>query len=87
MKIEQSTKLNNAQFVKEARATPAKKAESASDEVELSSVASQLAASDTYQPILVFGIAGIVYYILTLIISRLFAVLERRYNRFQALAR
>ena len=34
MKIEQSTKLNNAQFVKEARATPAKKTESASDEVE-----------------------------------------------------
>jgi negative regulator of flagellin synthesis FlgM len=47
MKIEQSTKLNNAQFVKEARATPAKKTESASDEVELSSVASQLAASDS----------------------------------------
>ena len=27
---------------------------------------SQLAASDTYQPILVFGIAGVIYYLLTL---------------------
>ena len=48
---------------------------------------SQLAASDTYQPILVFGIAGVIYYLLTLVISRLFAILERRYNRFMLVAR
>ena len=28
---------------------------------------SQLAASATYQPILVFGIAGVIYYLLTLV--------------------
>ena len=47
MKIEQSTKLTNAQLVKETRGASTKKAESASDEVELSSLASQLAASDS----------------------------------------
>ena len=47
MKIEQSTKLTNAQLVKETRGAATKKAESASDEVELSSLASQLAASDS----------------------------------------
>ena len=47
MKIEQSTKLTNAQLVKETRGASAKKSESASDEVELSSLASQLAASDS----------------------------------------
>ena len=47
----------------------------------------QLAASDTYQPILVFGIAGVIYYVLTLLISGLFRMLERRYNRYLAVAR
>lgn len=47
----------------------------------------QLAASDTYQPILVFGIAGVIYYLLTLIITAVFRALERRYNRYQAVAR
>ncbi|HRO12190.1 ABC transporter permease [Amaricoccus sp.] len=48
---------------------------------------SQLAASATYQPILVFGIAGVIYYLLTLAISWLFRTLERRYNRYLAVAR
>jgi His/Glu/Gln/Arg/opine family amino acid ABC transporter permease subunit len=48
---------------------------------------SQLAASDTYQPILVFGIAGVIYYLLTLVITGVFRALERRYNRYQAVAR
>lgn len=43
---------------------------------------SQLAASATYQPIQVFTIAGIIYYLLTLVITRIFKVLERRYNRY-----
>ena len=47
----------------------------------------QLAASDTYQPILVFGIAGIIYYMLTLVISAIFRWLEKRYNRYLAVAR
>ena len=47
----------------------------------------QLAASDTYQPILVFGIAGVIYYVLTLLISGFFRMLERRYNRYLAVAR
>jgi His/Glu/Gln/Arg/opine family amino acid ABC transporter permease subunit len=48
---------------------------------------SQLAASATYQPILVFGIAGVIYYILTLAITWFFRLLERRYNRYLAVAR
>ena len=48
---------------------------------------SQLAASATYQPILVFGIAGFIYYLLTLAISWFFKWLERRYNRYLAVAR
>ena len=48
---------------------------------------SQLAASATYQPILVFGIAGVIYYLLTLAITWLFRRLERRYNRYLAVAR
>jgi His/Glu/Gln/Arg/opine family amino acid ABC transporter permease subunit len=48
---------------------------------------SQLAASATYQPIQVFTIAGIIYYLLTLIITRIFTVLERRYNRYIIAAR
>jgi putative lysine/arginine/ornithine/histidine/octopine transport system permease protein len=47
----------------------------------------QLAASATYQPILVFGIAGIIYYLLTLIITRIFALLERRFARYITHAR
>ena len=47
----------------------------------------QLAASATYQPILVFGIAGVIYYLLTLLISGFFRLLERRYNRYLAVAR
>lgn len=48
---------------------------------------SQLAASATYQPILIFSIAGIIYYVLTLAITRLFRILEARYNRYLTLAR
>jgi putative lysine/arginine/ornithine/histidine/octopine transport system permease protein len=47
----------------------------------------QLVASSTYQPILVFGVAGVIYYLLTLVISRLFAWLEGRYNRYMRLAK
>jgi His/Glu/Gln/Arg/opine family amino acid ABC transporter permease subunit len=47
----------------------------------------QLISSRTYKPIQVFVIAGIVYYVLTLVISRLFRLLEKRFNRYQALAR
>ena len=38
---------------------------------------SQLISSSTYQPIQVFVIAGIIYYLLTLIITRIFGCLER----------
>lgn len=48
---------------------------------------SQLMASDTYQPIQVFAIAGVIYYALTLVITRLFHWLERRFNRYQLMAR
>jgi negative regulator of flagellin synthesis FlgM len=51
MKIEQATKPANAHPVKETRGTTAKKVEDASDdEVELSSLASQLAASGSELP-------------------------------------
>lgn len=43
---------------------------------------SRLAASDTYLPVQVFAIAGVIYYLLTLLITRLFTVLERRFNRY-----
>ena len=32
-------------------------------------------------------IAGIIYYLLTLVITRIFGFLERRYNRYIAVAR
>lgn len=48
---------------------------------------SQYAASNTYQPIQVFAIAGLIYYMLTLVITRVFAILEKRYTRFVAAAR
>jgi His/Glu/Gln/Arg/opine family amino acid ABC transporter permease subunit len=47
----------------------------------------QLEASATYQPILVFGIAGLIYYLLTLAITWFFRLLERRYGRYMAVAR
>ena len=47
----------------------------------------QLISSQTYKPIQVFVIAGIIYYLLTLVITWIFGWLERRYNRFQRLAR
>jgi putative lysine/arginine/ornithine/histidine/octopine transport system permease protein len=47
----------------------------------------QLISSRTYKPIQVFVIAGIIYYVLTLIITRIFHFLERRYNRYIAVAR
>lgn len=50
MKIEQSTKLTNTQLVKETRNASAKKAGSASDEVQLSSLASQLLATESESP-------------------------------------
>ena len=49
--------------------------------------ASRLAASNTYQPIEVFAIAGVVYYLLTLIITKVFQILEARYNRYITHAR
>ncbi len=49
--------------------------------MELMGVA-RLAASDTYMPIQVFAMAGVIYYALTLLITRLFAWLENRYNRY-----
>ncbi len=48
---------------------------------------SQLAASATYQPIQVFAIAGVIYYALTLLITRFFRLLENRYNRYMVAAR
>ena len=48
---------------------------------------SQFIASNTYQPIQVFVIAGAIYYILTLVITRIFALLEKRYNRYIVSAR
>jgi len=50
MKIEPSTKLNNAPIVKEVRGPSVKKPESTPDEVKLSSLASQLLASDNELP-------------------------------------
>jgi His/Glu/Gln/Arg/opine family amino acid ABC transporter permease subunit len=47
----------------------------------------QLISSRTYKPIQVFVIAGIIYYALTLIITRIFGFLERRFNRYIAVAR
>lgn len=49
--------------------------------------ASRLAASNTYQPIEVFAIAGVVYYLLTLVITKVFEILEARYNRYITHAR
>ncbi len=46
MKIEQSAKLTNTQPIKETRTSSARKTESASDEVQLSSLASQLLATE-----------------------------------------
>ncbi|GHU06333.1 hypothetical protein FACS1894158_12420 [Betaproteobacteria bacterium] len=50
MKIEQSTPLNSAKLINETRSPSAKKTESASDEVKLSHLASQLLASDNEAP-------------------------------------
>lgn len=47
MKIDSSTKLTSTQTVKDTRASSAKKAAATSDEVQLSSVASQLLASES----------------------------------------
>jgi putative lysine/arginine/ornithine/histidine/octopine transport system permease protein len=47
----------------------------------------QLAASATYKPIQVFAIAGVIYYLLTLAITNVFRLLERRYNRYITAAR
>lgn len=54
--------------------------------LELTGMA-QLAASDTYQPIQVFLIAGVIYYGLTLVISAIFRLLEARLTRYMRLAR
>ncbi|WP_108260310.1 ABC transporter permease [Mangrovicoccus ximenensis] len=54
--------------------------------LELTGVA-RLAASATYQPIQVFVIAGVIYYLLTLLISWIFRLLEARYNRYITQAR
>lgn len=47
----------------------------------------QFISSNTYQPIQVFAIAGIIYYGFTLVISWIFKLLERRFNRYIATAR
>jgi putative lysine/arginine/ornithine/histidine/octopine transport system permease protein len=47
----------------------------------------QFISSNTYQPIQVFVIAGMIYYLLTLVITRIFSLLERRYNRYITAAR
>ena len=47
----------------------------------------QFIASNTYLPIQVFVIAGLIYYLLTLTITWVFRVLEKRYNRYQVVAR
>lgn len=47
MKIEQTTKPNAAQVVKETRGTSVRKPENTSDDVRLSSLASQLLASES----------------------------------------
>jgi len=47
----------------------------------------QFIASNTYLPIQSFAIAGVIYYLLTLVITRVFAALERRYNRYIVTAR
>lgn len=54
--------------------------------LELTGMA-QLAASDTYQPIQVFLIAGLIYYALTLVINLIFRLLEKRFTRYMTLAR
>ncbi len=50
MKIEQSTKLTNTPLLKETRSASAKKAGSASDEVQLSNAASQLLTTESESP-------------------------------------
>jgi His/Glu/Gln/Arg/opine family amino acid ABC transporter permease subunit len=47
----------------------------------------QFIASNTYLPIQTFVIAGVIYYVLTLVITWIFAILERRYNRYIVEAR
>ncbi len=47
----------------------------------------QFIASNTYLPIQTFVIAGVIYYLMTLTISGIFSVLERRYNRYVTVAR
>ncbi len=49
--------------------------------------AAQYAASQTYMPIQMFAAAGVIYYLLTLVITNIFKLLERRYNRYIRLAR
>lgn len=50
MKIEHSAKLTNTSPIKESRGTAAKPAAKESDDVQLSSLASQLAASESEAP-------------------------------------
>lgn len=50
MKIEHSAKLTNASIVKESRGPVAKPAAKDSDDVQLSSAASQLAAAESEAP-------------------------------------
>lgn len=47
----------------------------------------QFIASNTYLPIQTFVIAGVIYYVMTLVIGWIFAALERRYNRYLMVAR
>lgn len=54
--------------------------------LELTGMA-QLAASDTYEPIQVFLIAGVIYYLLTLVINLVFRLLEKRFTRYMSVAR
>lgn len=54
--------------------------------LELTGMA-QMAASQTYEPIQVFLIAGLIYYALTLVINLIFRLLEKRFTRYMTLAR
>ena len=54
--------------------------------MEITGIAAEI-ISETYRVIEVFVIAGAIYYVLTLVISWIFRLLEARYNRHVRLAR
>lgn len=48
---------------------------------------SQYAASQTYMPIQMFAVAGVIYYMLTLVITTVFRTLEKRMNHYVSVSR